>query len=207
MRVTAEVKQRTRDRILDSARRLFSGKGFEHTTTRDIAAAAKIATGTVFNYFPSKEALAMTIVAEALDQAKRDFLERRKGNESLEEVLFLHAVTGLRRLEAYRHYVGPVVETAMSPFMENSVSSEGGRVRAEHLETVGGLIASHCPADEPSLVVMHLYWTLYVGVLAFWSQDASPNQQDTLALLDQSLRLFVGSLTSSVSREEAAHGA
>jgi hypothetical protein len=37
-----------------------------------------------------------------------------------------------------------------------------------------------------------LYWTLYTGVLAFWSKDASPRQEDTLALLDQSLAMFVG---------------
>jgi Tetracyclin repressor-like, C-terminal domain len=41
---------------------------------------------------------------------------------------------------------------------------------------------------------MQLYWTLYLGVLAYWAADASPNQEDTLALLDQSLKLFVASL-------------
>jgi AcrR family transcriptional regulator len=207
MRVTAEIKKETRDRILDSARKLFSENGFEKTTTRDIAAAAGIASGTLFNYFRSKEALAMTIVAGALDEAKQDFLERRRGDESLEEVLFLHVMTGLRRLEPHRHYVGAVIETAMSPFTEASVLDEGGRVRADHIETVGELIVSRGVTDEPSFLVMHLYWTLYVGVLAFWSNDTSPNQEDTLALLDQSLRLFVGSLASNVSREEAGHGA
>ena len=39
MRVTAETKAATRKRILDSARRLFAEKGFEPTTTRDIAQA------------------------------------------------------------------------------------------------------------------------------------------------------------------------
>jgi hypothetical protein len=41
-----------------------------------------------------------------------------------------------------------------------------------------------------------LYWTLYTGVLAYWSSDASPRQEDTLALLDQSLAMFVGWLTT-----------
>ena len=39
-----------------------------------------------------------------------------------------------------------------------------------------------------------LYWTLYTGVLAFWACDASPHQEDTLAVLDHYLRAFVGSL-------------
>ncbi len=40
----------------------------------------------------------------------------------------------------------------------------------------------------------HLYWTLYVGVLSFSAHDPSPNQEDTLAVLDQSLRAFVSIL-------------
>jgi hypothetical protein len=41
-------------------------------------------------------------------------------------------------------------------------------------------------------VAVQLYWTLYVGVLSFWSADKSPKQEDSLALLDQSLDMFVG---------------
>jgi hypothetical protein len=41
---------------------------------------------------------------------------------------------------------------------------------------------------------MQLYWTLYLGVLAYWATDVSPKQEDTMALLDQSLKLFVASL-------------
>jgi hypothetical protein len=41
---------------------------------------------------------------------------------------------------------------------------------------------------------MQLYWTLYLGVFAYWAADESANQEDTLALLDQSLKLFVASL-------------
>jgi len=39
---------------------------------------------------------------------------------------------------------------------------------------------------------MQLYWTLYLGVIAYWAADDSPNQEDTLALLDQSTKLFAG---------------
>ena len=51
MRITAEEKDATRRRILDAAVQLFRTRGFEATTTRDIADAAGIATGTLFNYF------------------------------------------------------------------------------------------------------------------------------------------------------------
>jgi hypothetical protein len=39
-------------------------------------------------------------------------------------------------------------------------------------------------------VTLQLYWTLYLGVVAYWAADDSPHQEDTLALLDRSTKLF-----------------
>ena len=33
-------------------------------------------------------------------------------------------------------------------------------------------------------VALQMYWTLYLGVLSFWTNDKSPKQEDTLALED-----------------------
>ena len=83
MRVTAKVKEQTRERILQSAHKLFQEQGFEETTTRDIAARAKIATGTLFNYFPTKEALALSIIGGCFEAAGQEFRERLRGDEAL----------------------------------------------------------------------------------------------------------------------------
>src|SRR3954464_13976957 len=50
-------KQRTRQLIGDTARRLFSERGFERVTVSEIAREAEVAPATVFNYFPTKEDL------------------------------------------------------------------------------------------------------------------------------------------------------
>ncbi len=206
MRVSKKTKENTRKAIVATAHKLFIEKGFDQSTTRDIAAGAGIAAGTLFNYFPSKEALGMEIIAEALDQGRRDYLDQRRGTEALEEELFLLVVTGLRRLQPHRNYLSAVVETALSPFAGSAGSEAGERVRIELLEEVAALIAAHDRTDLPSFVAIHLYWTLYLGVLAFWSQDTSPDQEDTLVLLDQSMRLFVSSLASNQSRTEIDDG-
>ncbi len=206
MRITTQAKEDTRKRILGAARRLFAERGFASTATRDLAAAAGIAVGTLFNYFPNKEALAMSLVVEALDRGTLGFRARRRGEESLEEDLFAFVSAGLRELEPYRSFLGEVVETALSPFGRSAVGREGEEVRVDHLETVAGVLREHGMNGALGAVSIHLYWTLYLGVLAFWSKDDSPNQEDTLVVLDQSLRLFVASIDGSAAGTEAPHG-
>ena len=50
-------KQQTREAIAETARRLFSERGFERVTVAEIARDAHVAEKTVFNYFPTKEDL------------------------------------------------------------------------------------------------------------------------------------------------------
>ena len=99
MRVTAETKAATRQRILEAARQLFATSGFEACTTRQIADAAGIATGTLFNYFATKEAVLASLAAEAVAEAQRDFDVRSSQDDSLEEELFAFVAAGLRKLE------------------------------------------------------------------------------------------------------------
>lgn len=47
-------KTQTRARILAAAWQLFAEKGYEQTSTRDIALEADVATGTVFSHFANK---------------------------------------------------------------------------------------------------------------------------------------------------------
>ena len=206
MRVTAKVKEKTRDRIIQAAHNLFATKGFDATTTRDLASRAGIAVGTLFNYFASKEALGMAIVGQSLASARVAFTGRRRGDEPLAELLFALVMSELRALEPHRSFVGEIFESAMSLFAVGGTDDAGARVRAEHLEVVADLMAQQPGGASASFVAMHLYWTLYLGVLAFWSDDDSPNQEDTLVVLDQSLQLFVQSLSYNSQMKEVADG-
>jgi len=133
------------------------------------------------------------LVAEALGTARRHF-EGRPHGESLEEDLFALIAAELRALRPHRGYLRPVLETALSPMARAESSPEGEAIRVEHLEAVERLIAGRAPGESLSPVTLSLYWTLYTGVLAYWACDASPHQEDTLAVLDHFLRAFVGSL-------------
>ena len=54
---TERKKEETRKRIIICAMDLFNKQGFEQTTVEQIAEAADIAKGTIYNHFPVKEAI------------------------------------------------------------------------------------------------------------------------------------------------------
>lgn len=187
MRVTAETKNATRQRILETARQLFATKGYEASTTRDIADAAGIANGTLFNYFASKESILASLVAEATADLPRDFKDRTEEG-SFEEELFAFVASGLRKLKPWRKHLPVLLETVLNP-LRVKFAADVQAMRISHLETVARL-AKHRGLGDLSAVALQLYWTLYVGVLMFWAQDESSKQEDTLGLLDSSLAMF-----------------
>jgi AcrR family transcriptional regulator len=74
-------KQPMKERILDTAERLFYGSGIRATGVDTIAAAVGISKRTLYNHFPSKDAL----VAAYL---KRGFVEQRASEQpALEQIL------------------------------------------------------------------------------------------------------------------------
>ena len=56
-----------RIQILDAAARLFAEKGFHRTTTKDIAEAADVSEGTLYNYFENKEDMLLGIMSRLVE--------------------------------------------------------------------------------------------------------------------------------------------
>src|SRR6516165_5376525 len=118
MRVTAETKAATRQRIVEAARQLFAANGFDASTTRDIADAAGIASGTLFNYFETKEAILALLAVESLVAAHRDFEARARDAASFEEALFAFVAAELRKLKPLRKHLPVLLETVLNPLAE-----------------------------------------------------------------------------------------
>lgn len=191
MRITQQAKEETRARIIACAQQLFRTQGFEATRTKEIAQEAGIATGTLFNYYPTKEAIAVALMQSALQTAEKAFRKQVTESTSLEEDLFAHIAAGLRKLRPHRAYANSVIESCLSPAATDEASAGASSIRTHHLEVFAEFAAARGFPEPPTAMECQLYWTLYTGVLSFWASDSSSNQEDTLALLDQSLRMFV----------------
>mgnify|MGYP000920406409 CR=1 FL=1 len=206
MRVTPQAKAQTEQAILEHARRLFTRKGLEATSTREIATAAGIAVGTLFNYHASKEALALAIAADAFAAGREEAQRRLEacGPNSLEADLFTLIACDLRALQGIRPFVGELLDAGLAPFVGGSPTADASPIRAHRLADAHAVLTRHGAGLGGTPALMHLYWSLYLGVLSFWAGDPSPNQEDTLALLDRSVRMFAGAVRPAPGASGAA---
>jgi AcrR family transcriptional regulator len=72
-------KQRTRELIGDTARRLFVERGFDAVSVSEIAREAEVSEATVFNYFPTKEDLFYNRLEAFEDELLSTIRDRRPG--------------------------------------------------------------------------------------------------------------------------------
>lgn len=76
IRIPQQQRSReTREQILEAAEDLFRGKGYHGTNTKEIAAAAAVAVGSVYAYFKDKKQL----YVEVIQRYSRNIFERVQG--------------------------------------------------------------------------------------------------------------------------------
>ncbi|WP_020573304.1 TetR family transcriptional regulator [Actinopolymorpha alba] len=148
-------KQQTRERICETAWRLFAERGFDQVTVAEVAREAEVALATVFNYFPSKEEL----FYGRLEKRTTQLVEAVAGRDAGESVLV-----------AYRRYLN---------------SSEGllSRVAAgdsdalERIRTLNRVIAG-----SPALQARErLIFSRTAGALADLLMAADPTPADEVS--------------------------
>ncbi len=74
-------KSRTRTELAEAGAHLFATRGFDETTTNDIAERADVSQRTLFRHFPTKEAVLYGDMDELLTEL-RDALEARPASEA-----------------------------------------------------------------------------------------------------------------------------
>jgi TetR/AcrR family transcriptional regulator len=83
----ATVLVRSNDRILKSALELFSERGYEATSVREICEAAGITKPTLYHFYGSKEGVYRALVEGALERFRADISNALRGETSLREQL------------------------------------------------------------------------------------------------------------------------
>src|SRR6184192_36226 len=195
----AQNKAAIRKRIVTAALSLFQTKGFDATTTRAIARKAGIAEGTVFNYFRTKEDIALHFFEQEVDQAIASVRDNpRLRRAPLEEKLFALVHSQLEFLAPYERFIGAAFIHALKPASPLGIFSHRAQeLRHRYVGFVQELIDESVPKHQHSplnFLAPEVFWIYYLGALLYWLHDSSPGKQNTLAFLDRSLSIGVSFL-------------
>ena len=193
-------KEKTKQAILTAALKLFAEKGFYSTSTRAISRKAGIAEGTLFNYFETKEDLALYFFEREMHEIIEWFENNsRMRRAALPEKLFAIVHHSLERLEPYEEFIGAVYLRALAPSSKLSPWRLQNQERElRYLRFIRDILAEAESEDRlPRLgdFGAYAFRLFHLAILTYWLQDASRDKEQTLALLDRCLKLAERILT------------
>lgn len=189
-----ENKARTKERILQVALDLFSKQGLERTTTKQICTKAGIAEGTLFNYFKTKEDLALFFFQKETHELIDWFRNSARLQKApLPEKLFAIINRQLEYIAPYQSFIGSVFFRSLQPHSKLSpLSLESQELRIQYLRFIREILEEAEEKEEiPPVGDLGAYAVglFYVGIVLHWLHDETQNKQKTLALLDRALIL------------------
>jgi AcrR family transcriptional regulator len=195
----AKNKETTRSRIVAAALALFQAKGFDATTTKAIARRARVAEGTVFNYFPTKEDIALHFLEQEVEHAMATVRTNTRLRQApIEEKLFALVQTQLEFLAPHERFIGAAFVHALTPGSKLGLFSPSAQeLQYRYLAFVQELVDDAVRRGQLSASswwTPHVFWIFYLGILLYWLHDTSPGKQQTLAFLDRSLKIGVAVL-------------
>jgi AcrR family transcriptional regulator len=140
-------KEQTRQLIAETARRLFSERGFERVTVAEIARAAEVSEQTVFNYFGTKEDLVFWRLESFEEELLATIRERAPGESVL--IAFRRFVTAQRGLLGKTDPEARELLTALTRMITESPAllAREEQIFAGYTASLAALIAAERGAD------------------------------------------------------------
>jgi len=176
----ALAKQRTRERVLSAARRLFTERGYEGATIRDIAQAAGMSTGAVFASFADKSELFDEILTADYEVIYAQMVQAARSAPTVDAALL-----GLFGV-AYSFHLDqlPLLRASIAvSWTRNDAAERRSRTDLKHIfrligeVTQRGIDQGQLKSDIDAKLLAEITWDVYVAnyrraVFDAWTVDA-----------------------------------
>lgn len=190
---TKSIGEKTKRLIFEKALELFRTRGFEPTTMRDVARAAKVATGAAYYYFPSKEAIVLAYYDEVQSLHGARVREELLGKQGLRERLGIVMHSKLEILKNDRKFLGALFRYTGEPGNSLSVFGKGTAEQRKHsIEIFQEAVASTEMSEEGKQLLPWAMWLAHLGMILFFIHDESEGQLKTHKLIDGLLDVVAG---------------
>ena len=205
MKISQDQKETNRRAVIEAAADIIADKGFKAATMRQIAKAAGMGEATIYNYFPTKEAILYAYYQDHMDACI----------EELKAIPDFHTFTLQEQLQTF-------FNTSLNIYLDNRefvrrtfqrVFMGGSRdwrrtktIRATFLAAVNDMLAAAAEAGEiPDQVFTELigqfFMDAYIGAVHYWRNDTSEGFANTQVLIDRGLDLACALLKAGVANK------
>jgi AcrR family transcriptional regulator len=172
----------TLDHITDTAWVLFEADGFEQVTMERIAQAADVAKGTLYKYFPVKEAILRHYMHRELAANVGQFFADISSLPDTEAQLRAFFAGSAAWSARHRRYLLPYIQFRLGEPMDETRQRSGmDRVLAHIIASGQARGELRIDRDAASLA-SYLAW-LYLGALMRWLMDERVVLEDEFALM------------------------
>jgi len=191
--------------LLTTALACFAEEGFQTATMRRIASRAGVSLGLAYRYFPSKEALVLTLYRQLAEQLAERVVDLSAGTMAERFAFLMDAKLDL--IEPHRDTLLALFSLALDPSHRLGVlgpHTAAIRNRVSGLFAAAVLGASDAPADAERF--SRLLYGAHLALILVWTQDRSEHASATrraAALAATSL----GSLAPMLAFLPGANGA
>jgi AcrR family transcriptional regulator len=193
MKVNQKQRLATRKKIIDAAVEIIISKGVKSATMREIAKSAGIGDATIYNYFPTKEAIIYGYYEDGLAAA----MVQVNGIEgfdayNLQEQLQSLLESLLTNFLADREFVQATFTRVFFGLSQNYNRLKP--IRKRFIGFVKEILESAESREEiPEIVFAdmlgQLFWDYYMAMVSYWLKDTSDQFANTTVLVDLSLDL------------------
>lgn len=170
--------------IYETAMTLFRERGFEATTMRGIAKAAKISLGSAYHYYPSKVAIVFDYYHRSQDHHEAvvdEALEAAGNDVALRLANLVRAKVDLVRGD--RQLLGHIAAAVVTPGDQLSAFAPETRDIRERSIALFDRALGDLQLGPHRRAISVLLWVAHLGVMLYLVHDESENQGATDALI------------------------
>ena len=190
-------REETRRKIIAAAVGLFNQRGLADTTMEQIAQAADIAKGTLYAYFPSKEAIIVAFLQATFQErspARTAQLRDLADTPARMRLIFADLVAGVQRQkDVFETYMLYRVRSMLS-FQQDAGLASGFHLLGEEIIRLGQQ-SGEIRADWPRMLVEDLFEFTFIEVIKQFY--LSPRTFQAELAIDQAVELFMQAVKPS----------
>jgi AcrR family transcriptional regulator len=184
-------KEETKQRIISVALNLFRTKGFDETTMEQIANEVDIAKGTLYNYFPVKEAILNEFIQRSF-QAKNSerILQLREMPDTRSRMVLIltELIQGIQSQKAlFEKYFVYRIQNMISLSRDENIESGMGLLGTEIIEL--GQKDNEIRNDMPLDLLRALFEFVFIVVAQQFYKE--PEQFKAHEMIEQGVDLFM----------------